>query len=106
MSREEQRTESFTGIRGIAEQDQMAQESQGYILDRTKEHLTPTDVGIVRFRKLILDEVKSLSAGNALKAPHLAQAYCTRGGGALTAAKLKLEEVMIKRFGTKTGVIN
>ena len=106
LSREEQRTESFTGIRGIAEQDQMAQESQGYILDRTKEHLTPTDVGIVHFRKLLLSEVKSLSAGNNPKAAHLGKAYRTRGGGALTADKLKLEEVMIERFGTKTGVVN
>ena len=106
LSREEQRTESFTGIRGIAEQDQMAQESQGYILDRTKEHLTPTDVGIVHFRKLLLSEVKSLSAGNNPKAAHLGQAYRTRGGGALSADKLKLEEVMIERFGTKTGVVN
>ena len=33
----------------------MAQDSQGLIADRTREHLTATDVAIVRFRRLMLE---------------------------------------------------
>jgi len=106
ISREEQKTISFTGIRGIAEQDQMAQESQGYMIDRTKENLSPTDVGVVRFRKLILQEAKALQAGIQPQAPHQAEEYCVRGGGAHTKAILPLEQVMEERFGSITGKVN
>jgi hypothetical protein len=106
MSREEQKTISFTGIRGIAEQDQMAQESQGYIIDRTKENLSPTDVGIIRFRKLLLQEAKAFAAGKRPDAPKQAKEYCVRGGGAHTKASLALEQVMEERFGSITGKVN
>src|SRR5438445_7056422 len=55
IDREEQKHKSFTGVRGVAEQDAMAQASQGVIADRTREHLTPTDIGVVRFRRIMLD---------------------------------------------------
>jgi len=106
ISREEQKTVSFTGIRGIAEQDQMAQESQGYVVDRTKENLSPTDVGIVRFRKLLLQEAKALMQGTRPKAPHKAQDYCLRGGGAHAKASMSLAQVMEERFGSTTGRVN
>ena len=103
ISRHDQKTVSFTGVKGIAEQDQMAQESQGYIVDRTKENLTPTDVGIVRFRKLLLQEVKNYTNGLAPSAPHLEAEYCLRGGGAHTKASVPLDQVMQDRFGSTTG---
>ena len=106
MSREEQKTISFTGIRGIAEQDQMAQESQGYMIDRTKENLSPTDVGIIRFRKLLLQEAKSFAAGKKPDSPNKAKDYCVRGGGAHTKSSLALEQVMEERFGSITGKID
>ena len=106
MSREEQKNISFTGIRGIAEQDQMAQESQGYMIDRTKENLSPTDVGIIRFRKLLLQEAKAFAAGKKPYAPHKAKDYCVRGGGAHTKSSLALEQVMEERFGSITGKVD
>ena len=106
MSREEQKTISFTGIRGIAEQDQMAQESQGYMIDRTKENLSPTDVGIIRFRKLLLQEAKAFAAGKNPDSPNKAKDYCVRGGGAHTKSSLALEQVMEERFGSITGKID
>ena len=106
MSREEQKTISFTGIRGIAEQDQMAQESQGYMIDRTKENLSPTDVGIIRFRKLLLQEAKAFAAGKKPDSPNKAKDYCVRGGGAHTKSSLALEQVMEERFGSITGKID
>ncbi len=51
IDREAQRTRSFTGIEGLSEQDAAIQDSQGFIADRTREHLGPTDLGIVRFRR-------------------------------------------------------
>ena len=106
MSREEQKNISFTGIRGIAEQDQMAQESQGYMIDRTKENLSPTDVGIIRFRKLLLQEAKAFAAGKKPDSPHKAKDYCVRGGGAHTKSSLALEQVMEERFGSITGKVD
>ena len=106
MSREVQKTISFTGIRGIAEQDQMAQESQGYMIDRTKENLSPTDVGIIRFRKLLLQEAKAFAAGKNPDSPNKAKDYCVRGGGAHTKSSLALEQVMEERFGSITGKVD
>ena len=106
ISREEQKTISFTGIRGIAEQDQMAQESQGYVIDRTKENLSPTDVGIIRFRKLLLQEAKAFADGKKPDSPNKAKDYCVRGGGAHTKSSLALEQVMEERFGSITGKVD
>ena len=63
IDREAQRTRSFTGIEGISEQDAAIQDSQGFIADRTREHLGPTDLGIVRFRRCVLDAANALAAG-------------------------------------------
>lgn len=106
LSRDEQRTQSFTGVKGIAEQDQMAQESQGVIADRSREHLTATDVAIVHFRRLMLAEARALAAGEPPRAPLLAQAYRVRGGGAHTPDAQSLEDVMLERFGSVTGRVN
>ena len=43
LDRAQQKTESFTGIMGVSEQDAAIQDSQGPIQDRTREHLGPTD---------------------------------------------------------------
>ena len=102
IDREEQKHRSFTGVRGVAEQDAMAQASQGVIADRTREHLTPTDIGVVRFRRLVLDEARALAAGREPKAPHLYKSYRLRAGGAVTHAA-SLEDAMQERFGDTLG---
>jgi hypothetical protein len=83
----------------------MAQESQGYIVDRTREHLTPTDIAIVRFRRLVLEEANALRAGKEPEAARRAASYALRAGGAIAPSKLSLEEVMQQRFGSPTGKI-
>jgi phthalate 4,5-dioxygenase oxygenase subunit len=55
IDRAKQKTESYTGIEGVSEQDACIQDSQGPIADRTTEHLGPTDMGVIRFRRLILE---------------------------------------------------
>ena len=47
IDRKLQKTSSYTGIKGVSEQDAAVQDSQGPIADRTREHLGPTDLGIM-----------------------------------------------------------
>jgi len=103
IDREEQKHRSFTGVRGIAEQDQMAQESQGRIADRTREHLTPTDIGVVRFRRVMLDGAKALKDGEEPAAAQRHRSYRLRSGGAVAPSDLSFDEVMKQRFGSATG---
>jgi phenylpropionate dioxygenase-like ring-hydroxylating dioxygenase large terminal subunit len=105
IDRDDQKHRSFTGVRGIAEQDTLAQESQGLIADRTREHLTATDVGVVHFRRLMLREAKALAAGTEPAAPRRHASYRLRSGGALLDSGLSFEEVMRQRFGTATGAV-
>ena len=106
IDREEQKKVSFTGVRGIAEQDTMAQESQGPIADRTKEHLTATDVGVVHFRRLMLKEAKNLRDGKEPPAAQHPEGYRLRSGGAVLSGELSFEEVMKTRFGSSTGKVS
>jgi hypothetical protein len=87
----------------VAEQDAMAQDSQGRIADRAREHLTPTDVAIVRFRRLMLGEARALQEGKEPAAAQLPASYRLRSGGALAPAKLSFADVMRERFGSMTG---
>jgi len=105
IDREDQKHRSFTGVRGVAEQDAMAQDSQGVIADRRREHLTPTDVAIVRFRRLMLEQAKALSDGKEPAAAQLPAHYRLRGGGCITAASMSFEDVMRQRFGSTTGKV-
>jgi hypothetical protein len=105
IDREEQKHRSFTGVKGIAEQDSMAQDSQGLIADRTIEHLTPTDIGIVHFRRLMLDEAKSLRGGKEPQAARRPESYRVRAGGCMARSGLPFEEVMRQRFGSSTGLV-
>ena len=103
IDRADQKAHSFTGVRGIAEQDQLAWESQGLLLDRTQEKLSPTDVGIVRFRQAMFDGVRALQAGTPPAAAAQPEAYRLRSGGAVEPAQLSFEQVMLKRFGSESG---
>jgi phthalate 4,5-dioxygenase oxygenase subunit len=56
----EQRQATYTGMgQDINVHDQWAVESPGPIFDRTREHLTPTDVGIRTHRRLYLAALRS-----------------------------------------------
>jgi hypothetical protein len=49
------RVESFSGIRGILNQDEAVQESMGAVYDRTQEHLGTSDKAVIAMRRLMLD---------------------------------------------------
>jgi phthalate 4,5-dioxygenase oxygenase subunit len=60
---EAMRTESVSGIRGVITQDHAVNESQGPIVDRTKEHLAACDVAAIAMRKIMLDAAKGGADG-------------------------------------------
>ena len=68
IDREEQKYHTYTGIKGVSEQDACIQDSQGIIADRTRELLGPTDIGIVRFRASILESAKGAGEGQEPRA--------------------------------------
>ena len=103
IDRAAQKTDSFTGIEGISEQDSAIQESQGPIADRTRERLGPTDVGVVRFRKLMLDAAKALRQGQEPPQAAATQAYRVRSGSIVIDSELSFDEVLKARFGSPNG---
>ncbi len=63
IDRQYQKTKSFAGIEGINTQDFAVQESMGPIVDRTKEHLGPSDRVIITARRLLLQAVRTVQEG-------------------------------------------
>jgi phenylpropionate dioxygenase-like ring-hydroxylating dioxygenase large terminal subunit len=63
IDRDRQKRESFTGIEGINTQDHAVQESMGPIVDRTQEHLGPTDRAVFTARQLLLKAAKDVAEG-------------------------------------------
>src|SRR5947209_10045925 len=52
---------SYTGIRGIREEDLAVQESMGSVCDRTIEHLGSSDLAVIALRRRLLDAVRALA---------------------------------------------
>jgi phthalate 4,5-dioxygenase oxygenase subunit len=105
IDRHAQKTKSFTGIEGLSEQDAAIQDSQGCIADRTKEMLGATDLGIVRFRRLVLGAAKDLANGVEPASAAVPEAYCVRSGGTVAPGDMPVADVLHARFGSKTGLV-
>ena len=105
LDREKQKTESFTGITGVSDQDAAIQDSQGPIQDRTREHLGPTDVGIVEFRKMVMAAARALQSGTPPKSAQAAKKYAVRAGGWMSRAETDFADVMTERFGHRHGYV-
>jgi hypothetical protein len=105
IDRQLQKTKSYTGILGVSEQDAAVQDSQGPIADRTREHLGPTDLGILHFRKLMMEAARALQKGESPS--HLAHQdrYTVRSGACVTSKAKDLTAVMIERFGDAAGYV-
>jgi 5,5'-dehydrodivanillate O-demethylase len=50
-------------LQSFFSQDQMAQETQGAIYDRSNENLGVSDRGIVLFRKMLLEQIDRVARG-------------------------------------------
>ncbi len=99
LDREAQKTRLFMGITGLSEQDAAIQDSQGLIAPRDKEILTPSDEGVVRFRKLILGRAKDLQNGVEPPEVNLPDAYACHSGGAVAPVGQPFLDVVQERFG-------
>jgi len=64
--RQVQRAVSFSGIRGIWAQDRACTEGMGSIMDRTNEHLGPSDVSVIQMRRLLLAAARALQEHGAV----------------------------------------
>ena len=89
----------------MSEQDSAIQDSQGPIQDRTREHLGPTDLGIVEFRKLIMGAARALQQGTEPKAAACANRYAVRSGAWVAEPAKDLAAVMTERFGHPHGYV-
>ena len=69
IDRERQKNVSYSGIEGVPNQDAAMQESMGPIVDRTRENLGNSDLGIVHFRRMMLRLAGDLADG---RSPHAA----------------------------------
>jgi phenylpropionate dioxygenase-like ring-hydroxylating dioxygenase large terminal subunit len=104
IDRQMQKTENFTGIVGVSEQDAAIQDSQGRIADRTREMLGPTDIGVVQFRRLMLEAARELEAGSEPSSVDKPDSYRVRAGGIVASEDATFEAVMIERFGHAQGL--
>ncbi len=86
IDREVQRHHTFTGIQGIGRQDQAAVECMGEIVDRTLEHLAPSDRMITLTRRRLLMAARQLQNENKVPATvDSAHLYRQARGGAFVA---------------------
>ena len=67
LSREKQKTGNFAGIEGINTQDVAVQEAMGPIVDRSQEHLGSTDRAIMQMRRMLLEAIGDVEAGQKPK---------------------------------------
>ncbi len=106
IDREAQKNATFSGIRGLAEQDAMIQQSQGRIADRAAENLTATDAAVVRFRRTVMAAAEGLAnAGVEPAAPWRHEDFKTRPGSWISADGTPLEDVVQERFVHRLGRI-
>jgi phenylpropionate dioxygenase-like ring-hydroxylating dioxygenase large terminal subunit len=63
IDRQKQKTQTFSGIRGINTQDMALQEGMGPICDRTQEHLGTSDRAIIAARQLLLEACDAVERG-------------------------------------------
>jgi phthalate 4,5-dioxygenase len=99
-----QKASSYTGISGISEQDAAIADSQGLIADRTRELLGQTDLGVVRFRQMVLGAARAVANGESPRGARSPAAYHVRSGDAVAKADARLPEVLAARFGARWGV--
>jgi phthalate 4,5-dioxygenase oxygenase subunit len=83
VDRDVQRTESFSGIKGIQAQDMAMIETMGPICNRTREHLGTSDTAIISMRRRLLRLARELENGDVPQAAIHGEAYRVRSAALL-----------------------
>jgi phthalate 4,5-dioxygenase len=83
QDRELQKTQSFSGVRGIREQDGCVTLGMGPIVDRTKEHLGTADMAVIALRRILLREARKMQSGEEPFGPSHGVAYRNRAWSGL-----------------------
>jgi phenylpropionate dioxygenase-like ring-hydroxylating dioxygenase large terminal subunit len=66
QDRQMMKEKNFSGLTGILVQDHAVVETQGRIADRSREHLSSTDLAVVTWRKIMIKAAKALANDGAL----------------------------------------
>ncbi len=98
IDRAAQKTESFTGIKGINTQDVALQEGMGPITDRTQEHLGTSDRAIAVMRRLLLEAVSAVERGEPPRGSDAATYRSIRPHDGLVAGRQRLARSVRGRF--------
>ena len=92
IDREVQKTLTYTGINGTGEQDFSVQEGMGGIVDRTREHLGTSDIGIIAMHRRLLKAAADLEKGIVPDAAFRGQVYRLRAGQVVLSSDAKWDE--------------
>jgi len=104
MDWELHRTKMFCGIRGFGVQDQAIQESQGPIVDRTKEHLGSSDTAIIRVRRRLLDAARALrDQGVPPPGSDRPRSFCVRSASVVIPAGADWVQAAMPRIVVRPG---
>jgi nitrite reductase/ring-hydroxylating ferredoxin subunit len=104
IDRQKQKSgELYSGVEGIAIQDSSLQESMGPIQDRTKEHLTQTDLGIVRARRQLIAAAEALEKTGELPPGMLPEQQKIRSVAVVLAEDAIFHEAASDSFKAEPG---
>jgi phthalate 4,5-dioxygenase len=93
QDRQLQKKDTFSGIRGIREQDAAMTVGMGAIVDRTKEHLGTADMAVIALRRILIREAKNMAKGEEPIAPFNGALYRNRAwSGVLPRREQFLED--------------
>jgi phthalate 4,5-dioxygenase len=102
IDRDMQKNANYTGIQGIGRQDQAVIECMGEIVDRSLEHLAPSDRMIAITRKRLLEAAQQLRDHNQVPAtvdnPDIYRG--ARGGAFVASAKLDWLDAYAEKLQT------
>jgi phthalate 4,5-dioxygenase oxygenase subunit len=86
QDRQLQATQTFSGIRGVREQDACMTVGMGAIVDRTKEHLGSSDTAVIALRRILMEGAKELQEGKEPVAAFNGALYRKRAYSAMLKA--------------------
>lgn len=105
LSRELQRTTTFSGISGTRAQDSAVAEMQfgGFITDRSRERLVPSDRAIVMLRNMLLHELDKFEEAGTTNAPWMLASTELRGVDFNVESNADLTSACVQRMERAVG---